>query len=72
MDLVVVHQLADQDQLEENQMVLMELKRDAKKASRRNEASTAIKNFVKGGGIIVPIIKGLTEAFDPKKKIEKK
>ena len=46
--------------------------RDAKKASRRNEASTAIKNFVKGGGITGAIIKGVTEAFDPKRNRKSK
>lgn len=47
-------------------------KRDAKKASRRNEASTAIKNFTKGGGATGAIIRGITEAFDPKKNKKSK
>lgn len=47
-------------------------KRDAKKASRRNEASTAIKNFVKGGGVTGAIVRGITEAFDPKRNRKSK
>ena len=47
-------------------------KRDAKKASRRNEASTAIKNFVKGGGVTGALVRGITEAFDPKRNRKSK
>ena len=46
--------------------------RDAKKASRKNEASTAIKNFIKGGGVTGAILSGLTKAFDPKRNRKSK
>ena len=46
--------------------------RDAKKASRRNEASTAIKNFVSGGGIGGALVRGLTKAFDTKRNRKSK
>jgi len=37
-------------------------RRDAKRASRRNEASTAIKNYVKSGGATGAVIRAITEA----------
>ena len=50
-------------------------KRDAKKASRRNEGRKAVKavgDFIKGGGITGAVIRGITKAFDPKRNRKSK
>ena len=50
-------------------------KRDAMRASRRNEGRKAVKavgDFIKGGGITGAVIRGVSKAFDPKRNRKSK